>query len=77
MKYNLLKENCSWLCIEILKNSSISSSKKQKLENLQYHYALRYVSISKYTMFGMWSPVKVSNTLVPSAVHKRIASIFS
>ena len=77
MKYNLLKENCSWLCIEILRNSSISSSKKQKLENLQYRYTFKYVRISKYTMTGMWRLVKISNTLIPSTVHKRIVSIFA
>ena len=77
MKYNLLKENCSWLCIEILRNSSICSSKKQKLENLQYRYTFKYVRISKYTMTGMWRLVKISNTLIPSTVHKRIVSIFA
>ena len=76
MKYNVIKENCAWLCINILLNSSIPLSQKQKLENLQYRYELKHIRISKYTLFGMWCIVKTPNTLIPSLVHFQIASIF-
>ena len=75
MKYNLLKENCSWACIEILKHSSISICKKRKLENLQYRYMS--MRIYRFGIISMFKRVKVPNVIVPSIIHNKIVSIFS
>jgi len=73
-KYNIHKENCAWMCIEVLKKGNIGNSNREKLNNIQY----RTVHIPmRYGCFFYTKTKKVANILVPAVVHGRIASIFS
>ncbi len=74
MKYNVIKENCAWLCIEVLQQGKISQIQNILLENLQYaktnvriRVLWRYVTISR----------KSANIIVPSKVHSQIYFIFN
>ena len=74
MKYNVAKENCAWLCIEVLQKGKITDLQYDLLENLQYSTRTigfrlfkRYLTISK----------KLPNIIVPSKVHSKIYTIFS
>ena len=74
MKYNVIKENCAWLCIEVLQQGRISKIQNTLLENLQY--TKKYVRIRI-----LWKYVtvyrKVANVIVPSKVHSQIYCIFN
>ena len=73
-KYNIAKENCAWMCIEVLKVGGITNDQFSELLNIQYR-TFRF----RYWTFRGWKTktYTYANVLVPSVVHNKVCTIFN